>query len=84
MATLGPSCLDIFVATHQGGTTVPSSIREVRSLAAPIIAMGEGGSELQMAVAQPGTIESKPLARFDGLQSGLVTLGRDPPDRAAR
>jgi hypothetical protein len=28
-----------------------------------------------MAVAQPGTAESKPLAKFGDLQSGTVTLG---------
>jgi hypothetical protein len=37
-----------------------------------------------MAVAQPGTAESKPLAKFGDLQSGMVTPGRDPPDRTAR
>jgi hypothetical protein len=28
-----------------------------------------------MAVAQPGAVESKPLAKFDDLQSGLVARG---------
>jgi len=39
--------------------------------------------ELQMAVAQPCTVESKALAKFHDLQSGLVTPGRNGPPAKA-